>query len=116
MALDFRAVYAGRDLAPWVSTLAGRSGVYLIREKSDFHPLEGGIVYVGESHTGRLKKTLLRHFQRWSGKTAGPTFNPDKIEVAVLRCPADRAVALQNGLIEEHRPRFNVIGKPEDPF
>jgi excinuclease UvrABC nuclease subunit len=116
MALDFRAVYAGRDLAPWVSTLAGRSGVYLIREKSDFHPLEGGIVYVGESHTGRLKKTLLRHFQRWSGKTAGPTFNPDKIEVAVLRCHPFKALDLQNRLIKKYRPPFNVIGKPEDPF
>ena len=106
MGLNFRKVYEGKNPAAWVSGLAGKSGVYIIQARG------GDILYIGESHTGRLKKTLLRHFQRWKGKTAGHTFDPDKIEVAVMRCPASSAVELQNNLIEEHRPEKNIVGKP----
>lgn len=51
----------GHRYPEWVRDLHGKSGVYVIRD------LEGGATqYVGESHKGRLKKTLLRHFQKWT--------------------------------------------------
>ena len=113
MNLEFRPVKEGREIAEWVRELKGRSGVYLIREKIGFLFFNGDVVYVGESHTGRLKTTLLRHFQHWTGKTAGATFAASKVEVAVVRCPADRALALQNALIEEYRPRLNTTANPD---
>ncbi|HTX21604.1 MAG TPA: hypothetical protein VMD27_07090 [Candidatus Aquilonibacter sp.] len=100
---------AGRAVADWVKALKGKSGVYVIREPGIF----GAILYCGESHTGRLYATLLRHFQHWTGKTAGPTFPVSKVEVAVVRCPAARALDLQNAMIAEYRPKLNVAEKPK---
>ncbi len=109
MSLEFRPVKEGRSVAEWVKGLKGRSGVYLIRERGFF----GAVLYIGESHTGRLYSTLLRHFQRWKGPTAGPTFPVSKVEVAVVRMPAGKAVETQNALIAEYSPTLNVAEKPQ---
>ena len=116
MSLEFRPVKEGRAVAAWVKELKGISGVYVIREKaSGISTLLGmaEVLYLGESHTGRLYATLLRHFQHWTGKTAGPTFPVSKVEVAVVRCPASRALDLQNAMIEEYRPKLNIISNPD---
>jgi excinuclease UvrABC nuclease subunit len=113
MSLEFRPVKEGRTVAQWVRELKGRSGVYLIREKTGFLFFSGDVVYIGESHTNRLNTTLLRHFQRWTGKTAGATFAVSKVEVAIVRCPASHALTLQNALIEEYRPRLNTVANPD---
>jgi excinuclease UvrABC nuclease subunit len=93
----------------WVQAAAGKSGVYIIRARDG-----GRILYVGESHTGRLKKTLLRHFQAWSGKTAGKTYGRNAVEIALEITPADRAVARQNKLIADLDPRDNEIDPAGD--
>ena len=113
MSLEFHPVKEGRAIAPWVRALKGKSGCYIIREKNGFLFFAGEVLYIGESHSGRLNTTLLRHFQKWSGKTAGPTFAVSKVEVAVVRCPAARALDLQNALIGEHRPKLNTIANPD---
>lgn len=109
MSLEFRTVKTGRVVAAWVRALKGESGIYVIRERGFL----GDVLYVGESHTGRLNTTLLRHFQRWKGPTAGPTFPVSKVEVAVIRTPAERAVETQRTLIAEYAPRLNVTDKPK---
>ena len=109
MSLEFRPVKVGRDIAPWVKELKGKSGVYVIRERGFL----GNVRYIGESHSGRLYATLLRHFQHWTGKTAGYTFAASKVEVAVVRTPAARAFDLQNAMIAEFRPTLNVAEKPK---
>lgn len=88
---------------------AKTSGVYLIREGGAL----GSVVYVGESHSDRLKQTAQRHFQRWKGPTSGPTYPQSGTEIAFLKSRAANAVELQNGLIEELSPRDNTQGKPE---
>jgi excinuclease UvrABC nuclease subunit len=113
MSLEFRSIKEGRAIAPWVRALKGKSGCYIIREKNGFLFFAGEVLYIGESHSGRLKTTLLRHFQRWTGKIAGPTFAALKVEVAVVRCPASRAIALQYSIIEEYRPRLNNAANPD---
>jgi hypothetical protein len=51
----------GTPYPAWLRALKGKSGVYVIREiKRDG---SSPIVYVGESHTGRLYQTITRHFQ-----------------------------------------------------
>jgi excinuclease UvrABC nuclease subunit len=107
-AMNFQDLMEGRIIRPWVRELSGKSGVYIIREKG----LWGGIVYIGESHTGRLNTTMLRHFQHWTGKTKGPTFARTKVEIAVITTRKDKAVKLQDSLIAEHKPALNVAGKP----
>lgn len=96
----------------WIRNLAGKSGVYVIRNAGN-----GRIRYVGESHTGRLKKTLLRHFQAWSGKTAGQKYSRGEVEIAVIPTDKSRAVTLQNDLIAQLSPTDNTISPagPIDP-
>lgn len=57
----------------------GENGVYAIRDKGTHETL-----YVGESHTGRLWKTLLRHFQgQRSFEGIGEWTHPDPTKVEV---------------------------------
>ena len=109
MSLEFRPVKDGRAVAEWVKALKGKSGVYVVRERGFL----GNVLYVGESHSDRLYSTMLRHFQRWTGPTAGPTFFISKVEVAVIRTPAGKAIDLQNAVIAEYKPRLNVAEKPK---
>ncbi len=108
--MTFRSISTGRGFLPWLKAeTKGKSGAYLIRDSGFFG---GEIVYVGESHTGRLFQTITRHFQRWKGKTAGPTYPRSKVQVAIVRCPAKQAVDLQDNLIAEFRPKDNIANKP----
>ena len=110
VAVTFWESIFGADWPDFVRDLRGKSGVYVIRDRENKQPL-----YVGESHTGRLKKTLLRHFQAWTGKTAGPTFSRNAVEIAVEVTPDSRAVARQNALIVALKPKLNVIS-PAGPI
>lgn len=94
---------APRTYARWVANTHQQHGVYVIRDAATRE-----ILYVGESHTGRLRDTLQRHFQDWNGKTAGPTFKASTVEVAyeVFIDPKD-ATDRQDALIREHRPLHN---------
>jgi excinuclease UvrABC nuclease subunit len=109
MSLEFKPVKEGRDVAKWVTTLKGKSGVYVIRERGFW----GSVLYVGESHSDRLYATLLRHFQHWTGSTAGPTFPVSKVEVAVIRTSPGKAVELQNAVIADYNPKLNIAEKPK---
>lgn len=109
--LSYRTVSAGWlgdffDAAypSWVRALKGKSGVYVIRSTNNKQ-----VLYVGESHTGRLYETLTRHFQSWSGRTAGVTYGRGSVVVAVKVTTAGRAVATQNGLICDLKPRDNTL-------
>jgi len=99
--LEFRRVGDYRAFQPWVRVLDGQNGVYVIRD------LAGQVLYIGESHRARLYDTMTRHFQEWSGRTAGPTYHRDRVEVAVCLLPADQAVDVQNALIIALRPLDN---------
>ena len=115
--IEFRPVTSGRKLESWLATLKGKSGVYIIRENFvRENAFTRRVVYVGESHTGRLKKTLLRHFQAWTGKTKGKTYARSKVEVAIITTSAKNAVDAQNGLIAELMPEDNEAGKPQRWF
>jgi excinuclease UvrABC nuclease subunit len=111
---------AGERFPAWVKALDGKSGVYVFRDVDD-----GDVLYVGESHSGRLSRTLVRHVQGWarakqfwgragfSRNDPGTTYKRNAVEVAVRVVPASRAVAVQNALISELAPRDNVQGQDE---
>lgn len=115
--MSWRKLGAFGDYPAWVRDLDGRSGVYAIRRPG---LLAWEVLYVGESHTGRLRKTLTRHFSGWSrGKDwwsgifgspndPGLTYNRAAVEVRVWLCPAGDAIELQDRLIRKLGPRDNV--------
>lgn len=118
----------GEAYPDWLRALKSVSGVYAIRTRGLFG---SRCVYVGESHTGRLQKTIVRHFQNWtrgkgfwvglfaeSSTDPGRTYPRNECEVSVLTCHARDAIAIQNEWILELRPRDNVAGANDDtvPF
>lgn len=121
MRLLFRSVGSPGELFPaWLRSLDGASGVYVIRDADTRE-----VLYVGESHTGRLSKTIVRHLQRWNRDKAfwagagfsrndpGTRYRRGDVEVAAFKVPASRAVRVQDSLIVELDPRDNVQGVDE---
>ena len=106
----FRPLGPSGRFPAWFKTLRGRSGVYFIKSKES-----GALLYIGESHTDRLHKTLARHFQAWTGKTAGATYRRGQVTVAVEIVPASKAVEIQNALICSENPRDNKLFVDCDP-
>ena len=98
----------GTSFADWLSDLRGHgyNGIYLIRDARTRE-----VVYVGESHTGRLYETLSRHLYAWNGKGSGPSYHPARVEVAIVvaETPLDDPVADQYALIQELEPRDNIM-------
>ena len=114
MRLRYRSPVDSRDplaYARWVRELRHRNGVYVIRDVDS-----RDVVYVGESHSGRLYATLTRHFQSWDGYTAGTTYDRDGVEVAVCHLdgnPRD-VVHAQVDLIGELAPLDNSHHRIDD--
>ena len=118
-AFNYRPVgRRGEPYPAWVRNLKGKSGVYVIRQAEE-------IVYVGESHSGRLYETLTRHFQSWrrwksfwkdqysEGHDPGLTYPRHSVEVAVRVMSPDDAIDEEARLIQRLRPRDNLLGQPE---
>jgi hypothetical protein len=115
----------GTPYPPWVRALKGKSGVYVIRETR--RDGSSAIVYVGESHTGRMYNTLTRHFQSWrrskkfwtgqyggQGHDPGLTYPRSRVTVAVRVLSPQRALDEEARLIARLRPRDNLVGQPAD--
>ena len=94
-----------RRFAEWMQTARDKSGVYLIRANGS-----GELLYIGESHTDRLKDTITRHFRSWSdtAERLHFTFDPAAVTVATIYTAPAAAVEKQNELIQEHAPKFNT--------
>jgi hypothetical protein len=110
----------GEDYPEWLRKLRGESGVYVIREART-----GQVLYVGESHTGRVYETLTRHFQEWrrwkgfwrghygEGHDPGLTYPRHRVEVAVRVTHPNDAIDEEARLIRRLAPRDNLLGQPE---
>ena len=96
------------EWAEWVRELVEASGVYEIRERG-----RSAVVYVGESHTGKLYGTLTRHFQWWRGPTAGASYNRRAVKIRVMLTSPSLAKAKQDARIARLRPRDNVAANPD---
>jgi hypothetical protein len=125
-ALIYRPVGATGERYPaWIRALDGKSGVYVIKEVQRDGSEE--IVYVGESHTGRLYDTLTRHLQTWrrhktfwreqfGGQAHDPglTYRRDRVLIAARVLSPARAMAEETRLIRTLRPRDNLLKQPDD--
>jgi hypothetical protein len=98
----------GQGLADWLRALRGQglSGVYQIRDAGTKE-----VLYVGESHTGRLFETMTRHLYACNGRGSGPSYHPRAVEVAVIiaETPLDDSVADQYALIQQLNPPDNQM-------
>jgi hypothetical protein len=100
--------------AAWVNDLRNQSGAYVIRSIASKQTL-----YVGESHTGNLAKTIKRHFYAWPDASERPhhVYGLHKVEIAVRLTPPPSAAGAQNNLILRLEPRDNRLVPAEaNPF
>lgn len=122
--MKYRAIgKSGERWPEWLRELDGKSGVYLIKEGNR-------LVYVGESHKGRLYTTITRHFQRWRRRKGwfrgwfvkekhdpGLTYERGACSIAFEIVRKDRAPERQYALIQKLKPRDNLVdgdGVPEE--
>jgi excinuclease UvrABC nuclease subunit len=98
---------------PWLHELRNQSGAYVIRDRQTHRAF-----YVGESHTGRLAKTVKRHFWPWKDdpERRHRIYSRHAVEIAVRLTPPDSAVGAQVNLIQRLDPRDNRTGFGEEPF
>jgi hypothetical protein len=116
---------SGERYPEWIRALDGKSGVYVIKEVQR----DGSerIVYVGESHSGRLYDTLTRHLQTWrrskkfwrdqfggQGHDPGLTYPRHRVLVAARVLSPARAMAEETRLIRKLRPRDNLLKQTEN--
>ena len=91
----------------------GKSGVYIIAEApaDDSDEEHGRVLYVGHSHTGALRRTLIRHFQHWKGATAGVTYDPATVVVLIYTTDdGEEAKRWERAAIKDFGPRDNDEG------
>jgi len=96
---------------PDLVKLRGReaSGVYAILNERE-------VLYVGESHTGRLYDTITRHFRRWrpqrdpQGRRFGGTvYSRDEVSIVYAVTPPEHAQDAQYAEIQRLGPRDNDV-------
>ena len=96
-----------RQYEQWLVDLRGKglSGVYLIRDSD-----EKRVLYVGESHNGRLYGALTRHLYDWCGPESGRRYEAAHVEIAIVVAdnPLADPVADQFAYIQKFRPRDNT--------
>jgi hypothetical protein len=119
-ALEFHSVVDPENrlrFARWVRALKERNGAYVIRDR-DTHE----ILYVGESHRKRLRGTLTRHFQAWTGYQAGTLYSRHRVEVALYMLDGTprEVIDAQEELIRALGPADNIHHKrlgdlPDEP-
>lgn len=114
--MRWRPVVAASGLySDWIVDLQGYSGVYAIRDAYSH-----SVLYVGESHSGRLYHTLTRHFQSPSREYHGPNLNRQSCEGKVQICAPSEVEDLQYDWILRLRPELNELQPPsgddEVPF
>lgn len=114
-ALDRRKQGKGWEYHPALQSLRSRraSGVYAIIAR------RGRVVlYVGESHSGRLYDTITRHFRAWKvdpgrdvqgRRRGGTTYRRENVLIAWTETPAGIAPDVQYVEIQRLSPRDNDI-------
>ena len=98
------------DVEPFLRTLVNDPGVYRLLDRS------GRILYVGKARS--LKKRVASYFRpphQLTPKTRALMSHMDSVEVTVTHTETE-ALLLENNLIKEHRPRYNIVLRDDKSF
>lgn len=98
------------DSAAFLGTLTGQSGVYRMLDSSD------QVLYVGKARN--LKKRVASYFraaEQLPPKTRALMKHAVRVEVTATHTETE-ALLLENNLIKEHRPRYNIVLRDDKSF
>ena len=98
------------DAQSFLRTLSNDPGVYRLIDRF------GRVLYVGKARN--LKKRVASYFrapEQLSPKTRALMSHTDTVEVTVTHTETE-ALLLENNLIKEHRPRYNIVLRDDKSF
>lgn len=98
------------DPAAFLGTLTGQSGVYRMLDAG------GQVLYVGKARN--LKKRVASYFRdaaQLAPKTRALMSHTASVEVTATHTETE-ALLLENNLIKEHRPRYNILLRDDKSF
>ena len=98
------------DEQSFLRTLANDPGVYRLLDRF------GRVLYVGKARN--LKKRVASYFrlpEQLAPKTRALMSHTDSVEVTVTHTETE-ALLLENNLIKEHRPRYNIVLRDDKSF
>ena len=101
---------AGLDAQSCLRTLTNDPGVYRLADRF------GRVLYVGKARS--LKKRVASYFrppEQLAPKTRALMSHVDSVEVTVTHTETE-ALLLENNLIKEHRPRYNIVLRDDKSF
>src|SRR5438270_2076692 len=99
------------ELAARLETLPTQPGCYIMKDR------HGDVVYVGKAVN--LRSRVMQYFQERSGDTRYfiPFLEDLLGDIEVVITPSEKdAVLLENELIKQHRPRFNIKLRDDKNF
>src|SRR5687768_11066283 len=97
------------DLAALVDTLPTTPGVYLFKAR------EGEVLYVGKAVN--LRARVRQYIQGHDGRFMVPLLVAQATRVEVVPVASEKdALILENSLIKQHRPRYNVKLRDDKNF
>jgi excinuclease ABC subunit C len=98
------------DLLPKIRTLPTEPGVYLYKNAA------GEIIYVGKAKNLRSRVASYFHEGRWSDAKTG-TLVREAVDVDYIVVANNKeALALENNLIKQKKPRFNILLRDDKTY
>ena len=98
------------DLAAKIRSLPASAGVYLYKNA------EGEVIYVGKAKNLRSRVASYFHEGRWEDSKTG-TLVREAVDVNYIVVANNKeALALENNLIKQRKPRFNILLRDDKTY
>src|SRR2546426_4060861 len=98
------------DLAAKIRSLPTSAGVYLYKNA------EGQVIYVGKAKNLRSRVSSYCHEARWEDAKTG-TLLREAVDVDYIVVANNKeALALENNLIKQRKPRFNILLRDDKTY
>jgi predicted GIY-YIG superfamily endonuclease len=98
------------DLQEKIKTIPTEPGVYLYKNA------EGEVIYVGKAKNLRSRVASYFHEGRWEDAKTG-TLVREAVEVDYIVVANNKeALALENNLIKQRKPRFNILLRDDKTY
>jgi excinuclease ABC subunit C len=98
------------DLLQKIRTIPAEPGVYLYKNA------EGEVIYVGKAKNLRSRVASYFHEGRWADAKTG-TLVREAVDVDYIVVANDKeALALENNLIKQRKPRFNILLRDDKTY